>query len=270
MKKLIITSLVCSYMYFGGLFGLVKADASDFGEDVTDIALDYIGVPYQWGGTTPSGFDCSGFVGYVYKKAGVTLPRTAASIYSEGNAVSKSSLQKGDLVFFDTSSTTNGPSHIGVYIGDNQFVHASSSKGVRKDSLSSTYWNNTYYGVKRVGKGGWVYTAAGWNFLDANGAKETGWVLDAGKWYFLDSKGIMKTGWVYDGGKWYFLTKSGAMKTGWLYEKGNWYFLASSGAMKTGWLSYKNEWYYLYNSGVMAVNTTVDGYKIGSDGARIQ
>ncbi|WP_302846856.1 MULTISPECIES: hypothetical protein [unclassified Bacillus (in: firmicutes)] len=60
------------------------------------------------------------------------------------------------------------------------------------------------------------------------------------------------------------------MKTGWLYEKGNWYFLASSGAMKTGWLSYKNEWYYLYNSGVMAVNTTVDGYKIGSDGARIQ
>lgn len=111
-------------------------------------AKKYIGVPYVWGGSTPSGFDCSGFVQYVFNAHGISLPRTSKAQYGVGTKVSKSSLKAGDLVFFDTEGS--GVSHLGIYIGNNQFIHASSSKGVTVTSLSNTYWAPRYYGAKRV------------------------------------------------------------------------------------------------------------------------
>lgn len=107
-----------------------------------------MGVPYVWGGTSPEGFDCSGFIHYTFLQNSITLPRTAATIYEKGTAVSKADLIPGDLVFFSTY--TEGASHVGIYIGSGNFIHASSSKGVTISALSSSYYSERYIGAKRV------------------------------------------------------------------------------------------------------------------------
>ena len=117
-------------------------------DKIIATAKKYIGVPYLWGGTTPSGFDCSGFVQYVFKAHGISLPRVSRDQYTAGYAVSKSNLKPGDLVFFNTSGS--GVSHLGIYLGNNQFIHASTSKGVVITSLTSTYWSSRYIGARRV------------------------------------------------------------------------------------------------------------------------
>jgi glucan-binding YG repeat protein len=119
-------------------------------------------------------------------------------------------------------------------------------------------------------KTGWSNVSGKWYFHDSKGAMKKGWLNNAGKWYLLASSGEMKTGWTKDGGKWYFLESSGAMKTGWLAQGNKWYYLASGGEMKTGWLKVGAKWYYFYSDGSMAANTTIDGCKLGTDGAWIQ
>ena len=131
--------------------GIAPSGAALRGVDAENIiatAKKYMGVPYVWGGTTPAGFDCSGFVQYVYRQHGITLPRTSAQQYTAGKSVKKSELKPGDLVFFATDYTK--VNHLGIYIGNGQFIHASSSKGVTVSSMSNSYWMPRYYGARRV------------------------------------------------------------------------------------------------------------------------
>lgn len=117
------------------------------GEAVVDYAKQFIGVPYRSGGTTPAGFDCSGYVSYVFKHFGIDLVHTAAGQYNAGPAVNKANLQPGDLVFFNTGG---GISHSGIYVGNNQFIHASTSQGVIISSLEDSYWAPKYRGANRI------------------------------------------------------------------------------------------------------------------------
>ncbi|MFZ7943804.1 NlpC/P60 family protein [Neobacillus sp. 19] len=269
MKKLVVSGLLsCSLLLGGGLFSGHKAEASTLGDKVTNIALEYIGVPYVWGGTSPSGFDCSGYTSYTYKQAGVTLPRTAADQYTKGQAVSKSNLQEGDLVFFSTYKA--GASHVGIYLENNKFVHASSN-GVKVSSLTESYYANTYIGSKRIGStsNGWVLSNNVWYFYK-NDVMQKGWIIDGNTWYYMNTDGKMKTGWLYTGNQWYYLAPSGAMLTGWIYPNGKWYYLKQSGNMATGWIYDNGKWYYLNSDGSMAKNITIDGYVLGDNGAWIQ
>lgn len=111
-------------------------------------SFQYVGVPYYFGGTSPRGFDCSGFTRYVFASIGVDLPRTADSQYNLGRPVSADRLQPGDLVFFETYES--GPSHVGIYIGNSQFISATSSRGVKVDDLYGYYWGERYLGARRI------------------------------------------------------------------------------------------------------------------------
>ncbi|MDD3157511.1 NlpC/P60 family protein [Anaeromusa sp.] len=128
----------------------IPVSRSDMGTSMTrriiQSAMSFRGVPYVFGGTTPYGFDCSGFTRYVFANAGIFLPRMADEQYDAGYSVSNP--QPGDLVFFTTY--TSGVSHVGIYIGDDRFISATSSRGVRVDSLYDGYWGARYLGAKRV------------------------------------------------------------------------------------------------------------------------
>jgi cell wall-associated NlpC family hydrolase len=114
--------------------------------NIVTTAKKYLNVPYVWGGMSPKGFDCSGYLNYVFNKsAGKKLPRTVGDIYKQG--VKVSSPQAGDLVFFETYKP--GASHAGIYLGNNQFIHSSSSKGVSITSMNNSYWSERYLGAKR-------------------------------------------------------------------------------------------------------------------------
>jgi cell wall-associated NlpC family hydrolase len=133
----------------GPLANEVDASSGIKSDQLVTAAKSVIGTKYVYGGTTANGFDCSGFIGYVYKEVGVKLPRTSASMYNTGTSVSKENLQPGDLVFFNTSG--RGVSHVGVYIGNGKFAHSSSSKGVTIAKLNDPYyWGSKYIGAKRV------------------------------------------------------------------------------------------------------------------------
>jgi Cell wall-associated hydrolases (invasion-associated proteins) len=110
-------------------------------------ALSLQGIPYVFGGTNRKGFDCSGFTQYVFGGSKISLPRTAAEQYNIGTPVSRQQLQPGDLVFFTTYKS--GASHVGIYIGGGNFIHASSS-GVRITSLDNSYYKTRYLGARRV------------------------------------------------------------------------------------------------------------------------
>lgn len=116
-----------------------------------DKALDLLGIRYRWGGTTPeSGFDCSGFVRHVFREGlGLDLPRSSRELSKSGDPVAKDELQPGDLVFFNTMRRAF--SHVGIYLGDNLFVHAPRRGGrVRIDDMSGRYWTKRFNGARRV------------------------------------------------------------------------------------------------------------------------
>jgi len=125
--------------------GVSVAPPSPHGGGVVGVAMGYLGTPYVWGGAAPGGFDCSGFVMYVYSQVGVSLPHNAAAQFGSGVPVSRDQLQPGDLVFFD------GLGHVGLYIGGGQFVHAPHTGDVVKvSSLSDSWYASTYVGARRI------------------------------------------------------------------------------------------------------------------------
>lgn len=114
-------------------------------EQVVSTAKQYLGVPYVWGGETPSGFDCSGFVQYVHRQLGVDLSRTTYTQVDEGITVRREDLKQGDLVFFKKNGDIH---HVGIYIGNNQFIHAPQTGDIIK--ISNLLDRNDYYTARRI------------------------------------------------------------------------------------------------------------------------
>lgn len=130
---------------------LVPAPVTEPVESTLDKALDLLGIRYRWGGTTPEGgFDCSGFVRHVFREGlGLELPRSSREQSKSGEPVAKDELQPGDLVFFNTMRRAF--SHVGIYLGDNLFVHAPRRGGrVRIDDMTGRYWTKRFNGARRV------------------------------------------------------------------------------------------------------------------------
>jgi cell wall-associated NlpC family hydrolase len=145
MKPVTLLSLLAMLL-------MPSAQANAPSGDIPMVAISLVGSPYLLGGTTPeTGLDCSGFVGYVFKQAaGLVLPHDSLAISASAQPVEKSRLQPGDLVFFNTLNRAF--SHVGIYLGDDRFVHATSSRTgvVMISSLHERYWRNRYDGARRV------------------------------------------------------------------------------------------------------------------------
>ncbi len=120
------------------------------GNDVIQTALKFLGTPYRNGGSDPSGFDCSGFVQFVFARHGTSLPREVRTQFEEGQEIDLQEVEPGDLVFFQTVS--RGASHVGIAVGDGRFIHAPSSRGVvRVEPYTAAYWSRRFVGARRLG-----------------------------------------------------------------------------------------------------------------------
>ncbi|MGG4033388.1 C40 family peptidase [Paenibacillus cisolokensis] len=151
--KRIVSASLCAAIGFTAVAATSnsKADAATPKSiELINYGKKYLGVPYRFG--APSGvtyaFDCSSFTQFVFKKYEVSLPRTAVAQASKGVKVDKGYLSMGDLVFFRTSGSRI--SHVGIYAGNNQMLHSSSSKGITITSINSTYWKSKYVTARRV------------------------------------------------------------------------------------------------------------------------
>lgn len=142
MKKL-LTMILGVCLFFTAI---PHTEAATSATAVLKEAKRHVGTPYVWGGSTPRGFDCSGFVQYVYKKKGKTLPRTSSSMKWNTKPVSKKNIKKGDLLFFATYKKS--VSHVGIYMGEGKVIH-SAMNGVRIDQIKSGYWKNTFHSAGR-------------------------------------------------------------------------------------------------------------------------
>ncbi|MFV2049822.1 NlpC/P60 family protein [Metabacillus litoralis] len=147
MKKHLFILMLCSFVFLIA-HSKAFADSTINEQQFIQESKKYLGVPYLFGGITPSGFDCSGYINYVLKEYGYSVPRTAADMYASSNLTKVSKPEVGDLVFFTTYKP--GASHAGIYIGNSEFVHASSSKGISVSKLDESYWNTRYLGAKRL------------------------------------------------------------------------------------------------------------------------
>lgn len=144
MKKLFITLLSAVILLSASAGTIAAAEKPDLNVAVNKV----IGTPYKYSGTTTEGFDCSGFILHIFNQFKIELPRTSKEQSLSGTAVEQADLIPGDLVFFNTDG--KGVSHAGIYLGDGQFAHSSSSKGVIISKLSEKYYKERYVGARRV------------------------------------------------------------------------------------------------------------------------
>lgn len=149
MKRFLAATALFMLLCFMYLITPFKTEAAFSAKTLIAEAHKVIGTPYRAGGTTPKGFDCSGFVSYTYKKVSVSLPRSSEAMYEKGKPVSPKQLAPGDLLFFKTSKH-KGISHVAIYIGNGRMIHATSSKGVKVDSIYQSYWKQRFVGAKRL------------------------------------------------------------------------------------------------------------------------
>lgn len=157
MKRKIQFVALVTMLFFTSIIGTSfintpKAHAYSFSTawSITQESYKYIGVKYIHGGKTPSAFDCSGFVYYLFNKHGVSLPRqSAVDYYWKGKFIYKWNLVAGDLVFFSVN-TPKQVNHIGIYLGNGKFISALPANGVTITSMNSPYWSSRYMGAKRI------------------------------------------------------------------------------------------------------------------------
>jgi murein DD-endopeptidase len=149
LKKFVVAFVII--VSFGTLFSNMgdKAEAAYYHTKAVSVAKSNIGVPYRWGGMSPSGFDCSGLIKYSYANAGKTLNRTAAQMFYGNGYRIYNYIQPGDLMFYAPNKASS-PTHVAMYIGNGKMIMASSSKGVMITSTNNSYWHPRYIGTKRI------------------------------------------------------------------------------------------------------------------------
>jgi len=149
LKKFIVAFVIL--VSGGSLFANMgdKAEAAYYHTKAVSVAKSNLGVPYQWGGMSTRGFDCSGLVKYSYARAGKTLNRTAAQMFYGNGYRIYNYIQPGDLMFYAPTKASQ-PTHVAMYIGNGKMVMASSSKGVMITSTNNPYWHPRYIGTKRI------------------------------------------------------------------------------------------------------------------------
>jgi cell wall-associated NlpC family hydrolase len=149
----IVVSLACVFVLAGAttVFAASSDEAAlDPGALVANVARGQVGARYRWGGTSPAGFDCTGFVKWVYSQVGVDLPRNEAGQLASGERVGADELQPGDLLVF-ANTYRRGLSHVGIYLGDSRFVHAVNERhGVTVSNLWDGYWSPRFVAASRV------------------------------------------------------------------------------------------------------------------------
>lgn len=148
VKKRLMLMIIAVLLLSANPFNATEASAATPNE-ITTYAKKFKGTPYKFGGTTPSGFDCSGYLRYVFNNFDISLPRTAAEQYKIGTGVSKSNLKEGDMVFF-SGTYKAGISHAGIYIGNGDFISATSSGVTIADLNTNPYWGPKYTGARRL------------------------------------------------------------------------------------------------------------------------
>ena len=187
-------------------------------------------------------------------------------------------VSSGTHVFTEKAAIMNQPSLTSTiidYYEPGMSVHYDQTlekDGYRWISYMSRSGNRRYIPLIKTAtsKNGWEKQGTIWYYYE-NDKVALGWKKIDGSWYYFQTSGAMRTGWLKDGSKWYYLKSSGEMQTGWLKDKGIWYYLESSGAMKSSqWFQVSGKYYYVNVSGELAVDTTIDGFQVDSNGARVE